>query len=182
MNRLHSAFKDKNILQSLLQTYPNGEVEILTKRQALISKYIYWNNKKLEASLESSFKKTYVYQLQGVSLMTNIIYIVKKAVEFGFDLSKEQDWAKEQTLILERCFNQYYRHDQTELLDYFRQHNAKATGDKMLSMLHILRFGPSAVSAAEVLRKTLIPNCEEFIKRFRALLGGDEGKIVQIHF
>ncbi|XLR09970.1 uncharacterized protein [Arachis hypogaea] len=174
MNRLHSAFKDKKILKSLLQTYPNGEVEILTKRKRLISRYIYWNINKLEASLESSFKKTYVYQLQGVSLMTNIIYIVKKAVEFEFDLSKEEDWAKEQILILERCFNQYYRHDPTELLDYFRQHNAKATGDKMLSMLDILKFVPSAASA-DVLRVKLIPNCEEFIKRFRALLAGDEG-------
>ncbi|KAL4336732.1 uncharacterized protein LOC107624745 [Arachis ipaensis] len=105
--------------------------------------------------------------------MASIIYIAKKAVE-GFELSKEEDWAKEQTLILQRCFNQYGRQDQTELLDYFRQHNAEATGSSMLSMLDCLSFDASRVPV-EFLVKTLIPNCEEFIKSFRALLDGNKG-------
>ncbi|XLS62435.1 hypothetical protein HN51_016663, partial [Arachis hypogaea] len=181
LNRLDIAFKDRDIIEPLLKTYPNSKVQV-REEWSLISHYIDWNINKLEASLESTLKKTYIYELQGVSIMANVNYILKKAYEFGFELTKKDGWLKEQASKIQQCFEQYYRENPTELLAFFKQHNVRVTEHSMREMLRLFNFNhllekQSYSYQGELIllvNKGFVPNCENFLHRFRTLLNGNE--------
>ncbi|XP_025658763.1 exocyst complex component EXO70A1 [Arachis hypogaea] len=181
LNRLDIAFKDRDIIEPLLKTYPNSKVQV-REEWSLISHYIDWNINKLEASLESTLKKTYIYELQGVSIMANVNYILKKAYEFGFELTKKDGWLKEQASKIQQCFEQYYRENPTELLAFFKQHNEKVTEHSMREMLRLFNFNhllekQSYSYQGELIllvNKGFVPSCENFLHRFRTLLNGNE--------
>ncbi|KAL4336736.1 hypothetical protein HN51_046506 [Arachis hypogaea] len=136
--------------------------------------YIDWNVNQLEASLEFTFKKAYAYQLQGASMMANVIYILKKATKFEFELSEEDGWVKKQASILQSCFEQYNRQNHIELLNFFKQHNVKAMGSSMWNMLRGLELNSLDNHSAEFLKSALAPNSEELLERFHAFLNGNQ--------
>ncbi|XP_020970545.1 uncharacterized protein LOC107622504 isoform X2 [Arachis ipaensis] len=113
--------------------------------------------------------------------MANVNYILKKAYDFRFELTEEDDWVKDQAWKIQRCRNQYWD-KQAELLGFLKQHNENATQASVKKML--FSFGENmfldnnTYANDEELElsmvESFIPNCESLVKIFCALLNGNQ--------
>ncbi|QHN80324.1 hypothetical protein HN51_057209 [Arachis hypogaea] len=180
MHRLGTAFENRDNIEPILKAYHSDKVRVFRGR-SWITNYIYWNVKEYEASLEATFNSAYDYELRGVSIMANVNYILKKAYDFRFELTEEDDWVKDQAWKIQRCRNQYWD-KQAELLGFLKQHNENATQASVKKML--FSFGENmfldnnTYANDEELElsmvESFIPNCESLVKIFCALLNGNQ--------